>query len=32
MPTVELDVVGAGKFPGNVTVGGNLLAQVIQHF
>ena len=24
-PTVELDVVGAGKFSGNVTIGGNLL-------
>ena len=24
-PTVELDVTGAGKFSGNVTVGGNLL-------
>ncbi len=24
-PTVELDVIGAGKFSGNVTVGGNLL-------
>ena len=24
-PTVELDITGAGKFSGNVTVGGNLL-------
>ena len=24
-PTVELDVTGAGKFSGNMTVGGNLL-------